>query len=127
MTLDRSAAGLRVELNRCLLNLNQFSHDRLPPPFLCWFRFVSVSCLMSIRSYIRFSGQFIGSLRVCIFKSFSKINSLASSSNDNSTRGFVVFFSVVLFPGQVSLPSGLASWTLSRPMGYLRRFLSSSL
>ena len=85
-----------------------------------------VSCLMSIRSCIRFSGRFIGSLRVCILNSFSKIKSLASSSDKNSTGGFVVFFSVVLFPRPVSLPGGLASWTLYRLKGYLRRFLSSS-
>ena len=54
------------------------------------------------------------------------MKSLAASSDKNSTGGFVVFFSVVLFPRPVSLPGGLASWTLYRPKGYLRRFLSSS-
>ena len=55
------------------------------------------------------SGWFLKSVRVCIFKSFSRIKSLALSSDSVSTGEFVNLLSVVLFLEQTGLPGGLVS------------------
>ena len=84
-----------------------------------------ISSLKSVSSCNGSSGWFLKSVRFCIFKSFSRIKSLASSSDSVSTGEFVNLLSVVLFLEQTGLPGGLVSWSLSRPMGNLNRFRCS--